>query len=562
MSDERGVMKGASVSKRDSGRSRLSVFSSFITHHSSLASLRIATALCTLLLVPASAEIHAVYRQLPNGLKVILYPSKQAPTVACRLFYVTGSVHEHAGNSGIAHLLEHMLFKGTRRTGTRDSLADARLEARLTAVMDSLEAPAATLARAGGDSAVAALKARLRAAYDSLTVEQRRLMIPYELWDAYEKAGGTGLNAFTSDLMTAYIVTLPRNRVELFLWLEADRMQNAVLREFYPERDVVMEERRMRVDDRPTGRYWESLTGMFYEAHPYRIPTIGYPSDIARLTRRQAEEHYRRYYKPNNAILVLAGDLDTTAVLRDIGRYFGTILRGDDFPPVVTAEPVPPGEKRLTVRRGDAPPRFDLMFHTPGFPHPDLLALDVLEGVLSGKSGRLHKRLVTESKLAVSVSAGNGVDKYTSSFHVAVGLDGRPDIARVEAAVWDVLEELGRGSITERELQRARNQVAARTLRSVENMEELATELAYWEMRGETPGAWDHINRFPEAVQAVTADQVRAAAAKYFRRDAATIGMILPPADSASAKVSGKAGAKKNGKPAKTAQGTEQGGTR
>src|SRR5690606_19855786 len=120
-------------------------------------------------------------------------------------------------------------------------------------------------------------------------------------------------------------------------------------------------------------------------------------------------------------------------------RYFGSIPRGEDFPPVVTEEPPPAGEKRLVVRRGDAPPRLDLLFHTPGFPHDDLAALDVLEGVLAGKSGRLHKKLVADLKLAVSVSAGNSVDKYSSSFHVAVNLDGRPDIARVEAAVWEVL---------------------------------------------------------------------------------------------------------------------------
>lgn len=476
----------------------------------------------------SSAEISVVHRVLPNGLTVILHPSKQAPTVACRLFYVTGSVHEKPGNTGIAHLLEHMLFKGTRKTGTRDSVADARLDARIVAVMDTLDA---LLAMPAADSAVRARRERLRAAHDSLLAEQRALMIPYELWEAYEKAGGTGLNAFTSDLMTAYIVTLPRERVELFLWLEADRMQHAVLREFYSERDVVSEERRMRVEDRPTGRYWESLVGVFYEAHPYRLPTIGYPSDIRHLTRRQAEEHYRKYYKPNNAILVLAGDLDTTQALRDIERYFGAIPRGEEFPPVITAEPAPAGEKRLTVRRADAPPRLDLLFHTPGFPHDDLLALDVLEGVLSGKSGRLHKKLVTDLKLATSASAGNGVDRYTSSFHVAVGLDGKPDMAKVESAVWEVLEELGRAPVTERELQRARNQVAARTVRSMENMEELATELAYWEMRGAAhgPGGWAYVNRFPAGVQTVTAEQVQAAAARYFQRDAVTVGVIIPP---------------------------------
>ncbi|HEX2612898.1 MAG TPA: pitrilysin family protein [Fibrobacteria bacterium] len=487
----------------------------------------------------ASADIHAAYRVLPNGLKVILYPSRQAPTVSCRLFYVTGSVHEHAGNTGIAHLLEHMLFKGTHKVGVKDSVADGRLEARLEVLQDSLE-------RLSGDSE----KARaLRAAYDSLITEQRKGIVPYELWETYEKAGGTGLNAFTSDLMTAYIVTLPRNRVELFLWLEADRMQNAVLREFLPERDVVMEERRMRVDDPPVGRYWESLQGVFYEAHPYRLPTIGYPSDIKHLTRRQADEHYRRYYKPNNAILVLAGDLDTTATLANVERYFGSIPRGDDFPPVVTAEPEPAGEKRLIVRRADASPRIDMLFHTPGFPHPDLAALSVLEGVLSGRSGRLHKKLVTDLRLATSASAGSGVDKYSSSFQIVVGLDGNPDIAKVEAAVWEVLGDLARNPVSERELQRARNQVAATTERSKEDMEELATELAYWEMRG----GWDNINSFPNAVQAVTAWQVREAAARYFRRDAVTVGVMVPPDEAANAKNNEKtSAAKKTPRKAKT----------
>jgi predicted Zn-dependent peptidase len=464
---------------------------------------------------PVQSDIKATYAQLDNGMKVILYPSKQSPTVSCRLFYVTGSVHEAPGHTGIAHLLEHLLFKGTEKVGTRDPAADKKLEARLERIMDTLDAGRA-------DSAATA---RLRGLYDSLLTEQRKRMTSYELWEAYEKAGGTGLNAYTSDLMTAYIVTLPRNRVELYLWLESDRMNHAVLREFYPERDVVREERRMRVEDRPTGRYWETLIGLFYEAHPYRFPTIGYPSDIRNLTHAQAEEHYRRYYKPNNAILVLAGDIDTAAVLKDIRRYFAPIPRGDDFPPVVTEEPAQIGEKRVTMRRGDTPPRLDLLFHTPGYPAQDLYALDILEGVLSGKSGRLHKKLVDTLKLATSASAGNGVDKYTSSFQLSVDLDGTPSMPTVEAAVWSVLDDLTKRPVSDRELQRARNQVAARSVRAVENMEGLADELAAWEMRG----SWQDINTFPEAVQKVTAEQVRAVAAKYLRRDGATVGVILPP---------------------------------
>ncbi len=466
--------------------------------------------------------IHAAYAQLDNGLKVIIYPSHLAPIVSCRLFYVTGSVHEAPGHTGIAHMLEHLLFKGTKTIGTRDPAKDQILEAKIEKVMDSLESVRADSAKA----------APWKARYDSLLAEQRKGLVKYELWDAYEKAGGTELNAFTSDLMTAYFVTLPRNKVELYLWLEADRMHNAVLREFYPEHDVVMEERRMRVEDSPTGRYWESLMGVFYEAHPYRFPTIGYPSDIKYLTQREAEDHYRRYYKPNNAILVLAGDVDTAWAMSQVKRYFGSIPPGEEFPPVVTEEPVQAGEKRLTVHRSDARPRLDILFHTPGFPNEDLYALDIVEGVLSGKSGRLYQKLVKDLKLAISASAGNDVTKYTSNFQVSVELDGTPPLDRVEKAVWEVLEDMAKNPISERELQRARNQVAANSIRSVESIDNLSTELAYWEMRG----GWENINRFPEKVQKVTAEQVREVCAKYFLRDAATVGAVLPGGESGAGK--------------------------
>ncbi len=463
----------------------------------------------------SSADIHPQFQQLDNGLKVILFPDKQAPTVACRLFYVTGSVHENSENNGIAHLLEHMLFKGTKRVGVKDATKDAEYVKAIDLVMAKLR----TLPP--GDTAGARA---LRKHYDTLITEERKLLIKYELWDAYEKAGGTGLNAFTSDLMTAYFVTLPKNKVELFLWLESDRMQNAVLREFYSERDVVMEERRMRTDDSPTGRYWESLMAMFYEAHPYRLPTIGYPSNIRNLTREMADEHYQKFYKPNNAILVLAGDIDTAQAMAGVKKYFGGIARGSDFPAVVVEEPQQPGSKRMEVHKGDAKPRIDVLFHTPGFPNDDLYALDILEGVLSGKSGRLYKRLVKKDKLALSAGAGNDVNKYTSSFDVEVNLEGKPQLEKVEKDIWDVLEDLGLHPISDRELQRAKNQVVARTFRQLLDMEELATELAYWEMRG----GWDYVNRFPASVQRVTADQVQSVAKKYFLKKNSTTGVVLP----------------------------------
>jgi predicted Zn-dependent peptidase len=474
---------------------------------------------------PARAAIKPDYVELDNGLKVLLFQDKQSPTVACRLFYVTGSVHENFENNGIAHLLEHMLFKGTKRVGVKDAAKDAGYVQAIDEVMAKYRAlpPADTAARVG-----------LKRRYDSLIAEERKLLIKYELWEAYEKAGGTGLNAFTSDLMTAYFVTLPKNKIDLFLWLESDRMQNAVLREFYSERDVVMEERRMRVEDSPTGRYWESLMGTFYEAHPFRLPTIGYPSNIRNLTREMADEHYRKYYKPNNAILVLVGDLDPVSALADIKKYFGGIARGSEFPPVVVEEPQQPGAKRMVVLKNTAKPRLDILFHTPGFDHPDLYALDIVEGVLSGKSGRLYRKLVKEKKIALNAGGGNGLDKYASNFSVEVDMDGEPKLDQVEKAVWEVLTDLGQKPITERELTRAKNQVTARTLRQLLDKEELATELAFWEMRG----GWDYINRFPEGVQKVTVQQVQDVCKKYFYKQNSTTGVILPeePAPGAKAK--------------------------
>jgi predicted Zn-dependent peptidase len=469
--------------------------------------------------LPGRAAVKADYAVLDNGLKIILFQDKQAPTIACRLFYVTGSVHEHPGNTGIAHMLEHMLFKGTKKVGVKDPEKDAAYIKQIDELMAKLRALPST------DTAGSlALQKR----YDTLIAEERKLLVKYELWDAYEKAGGTDLNAFTSDLMTAYFVTLPKNKMELFLWLEADRMQNAVLREFYSEHQVVQEERRMRVEDSPTGRYWESLEGVYYEAHPYRFPTIGYPSDIRYYTREMAEEHYRKYYKPNNAIIVLAGDFDPKEAMDGIKRYFAPIPRGLDFPPVITEEPQQVGEKRMVVRKNDAKPRLDVLFHTPGFPHDDLYALDIVEGVLSGKSGRLYKKLVKDLKIAISAGGGNEVDKYTSTFSINVDLDEDPKLDKVEKAVWDVLYELGQKPISDRELARAKNQVAARTVRSLQDMGQLATELAYWEMRR----SWEDINRFPDNVQKVSAAQVQAVCKKYFYRKNSTTGVIIPDDES------------------------------
>ena len=474
-------------------------------------------AVAFLLAAPSQAAVNLkVHKEvLPNGLTVLLHPNSQAPTVSCRLFYVTGSVHEVPGKSGLAHILEHELFKGTKKVGIQDSVADARF----MAIQDSLQALIRP-AKLAGDTATVK---KLTAEHDSVLNEHRKIFVKDELWSAYQAAGGTGLNAFTSDLMTAYIVTLPKNKIELFMWLESDRMQNAVLREFYSERDVVREERRMRYDDKPTGRFFETLNSMIYEAFPYRVPTIGWPSDIMNLTREMADEHYRKYYKPRNAILVLAGDLDTVSTMQMVKKYFGNIPAGEAFPPLTIRDPEPAGEKRLTVSRPDAPNLFTLVFKTPEVGDRSLYALDIAEGVLNGRSGRLYKRLVGKDKLAASVSASNSPNKYVSEFGVSVNMRPDADPAKVEQAVWEELEKLKTETVSEREFQKVKNHAYAGLVRSLTDMENVATMLAYYEMFGD----YKIFLNWADELDKVSAADVQDVAKSTFVREKSVSGLLL-----------------------------------
>ena len=479
--------------------------------------LRMLLAGAAFLAVPAMAGVNLpVHKEvLDNGLTVLLHPNKQAPTVSCRLFYVTGSVHEVPGKSGLAHILEHELFKGTKKVGITDSVADVRF----MEIQDSLQALIRP-AKLAGDTATVK---KLTAEHDSVLNEHRKIFVKDELWGAYQSVGGTGLNAFTTDLMTAYIVTLPKDKIELFMWLEADRMQNAVLREFYSERDVVREERRMRYDDKPTGRFFETLNSLIYEAFPYRVPTIGWPSDIMNLTREMADEHYRKYYKPRNAILVLAGDLDTTSTMEMVKKYFANIPAGEAFPPLTIRDPEQVGEKRFKQVRPDAPNLYTLVFKTAEVGDPSLYALDIAEGVLNGRSGRLYKRLVEEEKLAVSVKAGNSPNKYVSEFSVMVSLRLDADAEKVEKIVWEELEKLKNESVSEREFQKVKNHAYAGLVRSFTDMENVATMLAWYEMYGD----YHIFLNWADELEKVNAAAVQEAAKKTFVREKSVVGLLL-----------------------------------
>ena len=447
---------------------------------------------------------------LKNELQVLLIPQKGSPTVSCQLFYHTGSIHETPGNSGIAHLLEHMLFKGSKKTGIKDASQDSIF----LPLIDSLWQQ--TFLDSNNQAKTANYQEKLE--------QYRSYFIPNELWNAYLQAGGTNLNAFTSSLITGYTVTLPKNKLELFFWLESDRMQNAVLRDFYTERDVVIEERRMRYEDSPYGLYFEKLKGIFYEAHPYRIPTIGYASDIKNLTRNQAYKHYQQYYKPNNATLILIGDFNVKQTYQQITRYFSNIKKGKTPPKIHTRDPKPSTVKILHQKSNQVSPRVDFWFKVPGFPHQSIYALEILAGILNGKSGKLYTHFVTEKKLAVSTSAYLHTQPHHSLFGISFQLAPKTTKDMLQKELQYLLDSVLKNPISARELQKVKNNIRYYFLNQLKEPEMLSVELAFYQALGN----WNYINEIPKQLNQTTSYEIKKAIQELISLQKVTIGSISP----------------------------------
>jgi predicted Zn-dependent peptidase len=466
----------------------------------------------------AGIELPVFEDTLANGLKVIVVPNRDVAVVSCRLYYFVGGMNEGPGTSGLSHMYEHMMFKGTRRLGTHDF----QKEVPYLAAIDSLDRLLQRARLLGGEED--SLYKAYRAEIFSLLEQQRQHIKKDEIWELYNLHGGTALNAWTSSSMTAYIVTLPMNKVELFYWIESDRMQNPVLREFHSEQDVVTEERRMRYDNRPINRYWERVNALFHTAHPYRQPVIGWESEIRAFSTDKLMRHINQFYTPDNAVLVLVGNIDPKRAMEDVKKYFGKIPRAktarDD---VVTREPPAIGETRFTVRE-DIEPRVDVMFQVPGYPHGDLYALDIIEGVLSGRSGRLYKRLVDTEQLCTDAGASNAFRPHNGYFHIYASLKKGSDPARVEKIVREEIDKLTKEMPTEREITRVSNGIRMSFAAGLKNLEGISDQIAAYEQLG----SWRIMFEYPEKIAAVSKNSIPGTAAKYLTPDLATWGFIVP----------------------------------
>jgi predicted Zn-dependent peptidase len=266
---------------------------------------------------------------LKNGMKLLMVERHSSPTVATWIRFRVGSVDERSDERGIAHLLEHMLFKGTTTLGTKDYAAEKPLLEKIEVTAQALLAEKAKRAKAD-----AARVAQLQQELDALEKEAGKYVIKDEFAEIYARNGGAGYNAFTSKDGTTYLINMPANKLELWAAIEADRMLNPVLREFYTERDVVMEERRRSYDASPDGKLWETFIAASFQVHPFGHPIIGWMSDIENLTRTKAEGFLKRYYAPNNAIVAVVGDIDPQAVVALMDKYFAAIPPSTTVPPV------------------------------------------------------------------------------------------------------------------------------------------------------------------------------------------------------------------------------------
>jgi zinc protease len=404
---------------------------------------------------------------LPNGLKVFLLRDSRVPVVTFMIWYRVGARNELPGKTGLAHLLEHMMFKGTKRFGAK--------------------------------------------AFSNIV----------------QRNGGRH-NAFTSQDYTAYFERIAADRVEVAIELEADRMKNLLLdpKEFLLERNVVQEERTRSVDDNPTSFLWENLRGAAYQAHPYGSPVIGWETDIQRLTPHEAWHFYKAHYTPRNAFIVAVGDFEPEPMMALIRKHFGPIPGGRAAPPVTAKEPRQRGERRIRVRKPARLPYIGAAFHVPTYRNSDAYALDVLGEILGGSgSARLDRILQRENQLVLSVGAGYpGISIDPGMFTVyAQPAPGVP-VKRVEAALWEQVERMKKTPPTQAELRRVKRRLAAEYVIRLDSQFYRAMALG----RAEIAGSWKWLTEYLPKIAAVTAKDVMRVAQNHLVKENRTVGILDP----------------------------------
>jgi predicted Zn-dependent peptidase len=359
--------------------------------------------------------------------------------------------------------------------------------------------------------------------FDELVARQREIIVKDQLDQIYTTNGGEFLNAFTSEDQTAYFLRIPSNRLELWAWLESDRLLNPVFREFYSERDVVFEERRLSTESTPLGKYDEAFNATFWEASPYKWPVVGWASDIPTYSLQQAKDYFATYYAPNNITGVLAGDFKAAEVKPLLERYFGRIPRGaKEPPPMVTQEPKHVAEKRFNAS-AETSPTVRIWYLTVPMLHRDTPALDLLSDVLSGRTGRLYKGLVSGRQIANGVEASIDPRKYEGLFTIETTVKDAKDPQEAERAVYEEIERLKNEPVPAEELQKVKNAYKANAYRRLSSPFAVFMQL----VRYDAIGDWRLVNTSPELADAVTVTDLQRVAKTYLTQENRLVGIFL-----------------------------------
>ena len=466
-------------------------------------------------------EDQIVEHVLDNGLKLLILERHEAPVFSFLTYVDVGGVDEEVGNTGLAHMFEHMAFKGTRSIGTTDY---GKEKAALRKTDQAFERLLAERRKRG--QADSTRLAQLEEGFKKAQEEAAGYVVSNEYGRIIEEAGGVGLNATTGSDATRYFYSLPSNKLELWVFLESDRMAHPVLREFYKERDVVMEERRMRSESQPIGRLIEEFLALAYKAHPYGQPVIGHMSDLEGLTRREARTFYRKHYIASNMVTAVVGDVETDKMIQLARKYLSKLPTGPKPPPVETIEPPQLGERRVVIE-DPSQPLLLTGYHKPDARHPDDAVFDAITDIVGqGRTSRLYKSLVKEKKIALQVGAFPGFpgNKYPNLF-VFYAFPAKGHTAEeMEEAIDAEIERIKTELVSEEELKGVKTRAKANFIRGLRSNSGMASQLTFYQ--GIT-GDWRNLFRVVDQINAVTAEDIQRVANAYFQKKNRTVGMLV-----------------------------------
>lgn len=453
--------------------------------------------------------------RLANGMKFLLLARKGAPVFTAYLRVKVGGIDEETGQTGIAHLLEHMAFKGTPKIGTRDYQQEK-------VILDKIEGINSRLQQAPESE-----KKSLKKQFRQLQIEAGRLVIKEEFSHIYLRNGATSLNATTSADLTSYFVTLPSNKLELWAYLESSRLRGPVLREFYSERDVVREERRSRVEDSPFGKLYEEFIAIAFKKSPYGRPIIGYQEDVEKLTATQVADFYRRNYVPANMVGAIVGNIDIASTEKILKEYFGKLPAREPPPPPQVQEPEPTQEKIISVPFAASP---NVMFGylKPNMPHPDDYVFDVLEQLLcEGRTSRLYRQLVEKQALVqeISCSPSTPGSRMDNLFFVYAAIRKGHDANQVLKAFDGVLSNIQAKGISDGELAKAKKKLLSEWYFNLQSNEDLASALSYFEA---VAGTWKYIQGHQEKIKSVSSKDIQRVVNQYLQPNRRRVAILKP----------------------------------